>query len=114
MDIEKRPAPRVLAPALLRELAEENPLGLRLTPEEVGAWWELTWTAYKTHGYKLHGKAIRSWWSRLTYVELDRARTLLRSRSDEALRRQEERIRHEDSDLRAYDPVVMRAIFGRR
>ena len=113
MDIQKRPVPRVLAPALLRELAEENPLGLRLTPEEVGGWWKLTWPRYKTYRYRNHGRAVRSWWSRVTPRELAAARAVLAAEQDQALREQEERLR-EDVGLLAIDSAVLAAIFGRR
>jgi hypothetical protein len=64
----------ILAPALLRELAKENPFGITLSMNDVQAWWDLTWLTYKTRKYRNHKRAIRSWWARATLDDLHRAR----------------------------------------
>ena len=102
----------VLAPAFLRELAEGNPWGLRLSVEEVDAWWESVWPTFKTYDYKNERRAIRKWWARARGWELARARAVVREREKVALQEQEQRSQ-EDQDLRAVGPEALRALFGR-
>jgi len=113
-DCERALQRRVLSPALLRELAEDNPFGFRLIPEEVAAWWEFTWPRFKTYEYRQPIRAIRQWWARARPQELARARLLIRNRDRDALREQEEAAVCEDADLRAVSGDAAAAIFGRR
>lgn len=112
MDSQPQAKP-VLSPKLLAELAEDNPFGCRVTPEEVEAWWHYTWPRYKTHHYRNHARAIRQWWGRARLEELSRARLYLETQHDEALREQEQRARTEDTELRALSGAAAAAIFGR-
>jgi hypothetical protein len=58
-----------------RELALENPFGLTITWQEAEAWFEhICWPAYKTYNYKRHSIAVRRWWARTSFRDLERAR----------------------------------------
>lgn len=77
-------------PDFLQRLADENPLGVECSVQDVRDWIGLIWLRYSERGYKRHRKAIVAWWSRLTHEELERAR----ARGSELRARQEsERLR---------------------
>lgn len=103
----------VLSPALLRDLAEHNPFGQRVTPEEVEAWAERIWPAFRLRRYKNRELALRKWWARASLGELVLARAQLALREDLALHEQEEKLRA-DTRASALSPSVAASLFGTR
>lgn len=75
----------VLSPRFLRELANENPIGMILSEEDVQAWFDLVWLRFKTYQYKRKGvrKAIIRWWSNVKESEILQARERLARMHDE-------------------------------
>ena len=64
----------VLSPAFKRELAAANPIGMRLTPQDVDAWIDMVWLKMTAYHKKITKRVVVNWWSRLKEYELDEAR----------------------------------------
>ncbi len=64
----------VFSPKVLNHLAANNPLGMRLTGEDVQDWFDMIWCKYETYRYKDHRRAVGSWWSRISSLDITRAR----------------------------------------
>ena len=63
-----------LSPQFCRALAEENPIGLPLTEDDVREWFDFVWARYRDYGYRNHARAIKSWWHRIEWRDIERAR----------------------------------------
>ena len=75
----------VLSPKFKRELANNNPIGMLLSEDDVQSWWDLVWLTFSTYGYTERGRrtAIIRWWSRVTEPEIERARARTERIQDE-------------------------------
>lgn len=106
----------VLSPAMLAELARDNPLGITITPDEVEAWWNyVAWPRFKTYEYRQHGRAIRKWWARVRMDEIEHARASMGRARVEHLERLQERLNAppaENDQTAEERRGAMRAIFG--
>ncbi len=56
-----------------QKLADVEPYGLTLTPEQVESWFELVWPSYSERRYTAHRRAVASWWSRAYEGDIHRA-----------------------------------------
>jgi len=76
----------VLSPRFKRELADNNPIGMLLTEDDVQAWFDLVWLKFSTYNYR-QGRGCKSaivrWWSRVRESEIDQARTRAARIADE-------------------------------
>lgn len=69
----------VLPPSYWQDLAARNPLGTKVTEQEVRDWFEYTWPIYEHRCLEKrqrrfnHKLGIRTWWQRVTLRELQRA-----------------------------------------
>lgn len=103
----------VLAPAFLRELARDNPLGITIKAKEVRAWFDyVAWPSYKTYQYKLHKRAIRRWWARIRMQELERARDAMAAHDAERLQKIQDRILTMPNDGKIESYPALRKIMG--
>lgn len=69
-----------LEPEFWEELADWKGCSV----EEVLAWWDFIWLTYSARQYKLHKKAIKSWWSRTSDSEIQRAMELKSAKVEKA------------------------------
>lgn len=103
-----------------QELAEENPLGVTILVEEAEAWWHyIAWPSYKTYAYKLHKRAVRRWWSRLTVTDLARARQAIANAYLESARAAQAYMdacdeEHRGNPYASEDADTLRVIMGGR
>ncbi len=56
-----------------QKLADVEPYGIKLTPEQVESWFDIKWPAYSERRYKIHRRAIAAWWSRVYEREVHQA-----------------------------------------
>jgi len=54
----------VMTPEFWAELAAIERYGLRTIAADVESWFDEVWPQYRERRYKLHARAIRSWYSR--------------------------------------------------
>ena len=76
-----------LSPSFATMLAEHNPIGMSLTPDDVTDWFDYVWPMYSTRGYRNHRRAIAMWWSLITEYDIERSRsraTRIRSEAENA------------------------------
>jgi hypothetical protein len=78
------PTKPVLSPRVLRELAEHNPIGMRLTEADVEAWFDMVWLSFSTYNYRNTRRAVIRWWSRVSESEIQRARQRAARIADES------------------------------
>ena len=105
----------VFSPEFFRELASENPFGLKLHWREVEAWFNfIAWPAYKTYNYTQHQRAIRRWWARACTMDLERAREALEN--TKFARAEDEQSRITATDILDGPPNhdVIHKVFGGR
>jgi len=70
-EVQRKP---VFSPQFLTHLADNNPLGMNLSADDVQAWFDLNWVKYETYRYKNHKRAIAAWWSRVSQYDIAQAR----------------------------------------
>jgi hypothetical protein len=81
------------SPALLRELAEDNPLGITLTPEEVMGWVQyVCWPRFKTYKYQQRTRAMKRWWASVRMEDIQRARDAMGRAALERLQAKQDEI----------------------
>lgn len=64
----------VLPDTFWRMLAENNPIGMRMQPEDARAWFDMIWLKFQERQYRNVKRAIISWWSRVREHEIEQAR----------------------------------------
>ena len=74
----------VLSPALLREMAEYNPIGMRLTPDDVEAWIDLIWLRFRERNYTRTKTALLRWWANVREEDILAARARVSRMKEEA------------------------------
>ncbi len=86
----------VFNPEFFRELAQDNPLGMDLTPEIAEAWWHyVAWPRYKTYRYRSHRRAVTKWWASVSKADLDCAQSAIdHARDAKAARAQRDLFAH--------------------
>ena len=72
-----------LSPDLCRMLAHFNPLGMKITEEEVQSWAFIIWPSFLEHGYTRQDKALKSWWKRISESDIIQARSRLQRLAEE-------------------------------
>ncbi len=108
----------VFSPQFFRELAQDNPLGMTISPELAEAWWHwVAWPTYKSYRYRAHKRAVRQWWSAVTVLNLQRAQDAIdNQRAEQAARAQAEVIHplpavdYGQSELKRLEDKVMKSI----
>lgn len=73
----------VFSPDFVRDLAENNPIGMLLTEDDFRAWFDLIWIKYKLRGYSNHKRAVTNWWSNVREGDIIQARERTRRLTEE-------------------------------
>lgn len=63
-----------LSPQFWQDLADNNPIGMKLSADDARAWFDYVWLSYRERRYTRHRLAIISWWSRVSEEEIEGAR----------------------------------------
>lgn len=106
----------IFTPEFYRELAQENPLGLKLHWREAEAWFLfIAWPSYKTYNYTRHRQTVRRWWSKISMRDLERAHVAMDNMRIETAQVEQDLLqRPDDIEGTANLPTLHRIFGGKR